>query len=177
VILTSTAILTLLLAVGLFFFIKASVKDRTERLRLTTNESETELLPRLEHYFTDRAYRLKTVNPDTNVVTFEGFVSPSWFLAIFLSLLAAAGSLCLSLVLATIFPHIGYLFLLPILVSPLAGWFYWQQAGRLEQISLSVEPASSNAANEMTAIEIVGHRDELAIFQSELKLSVHEGIK
>jgi hypothetical protein len=177
VILTSTAILTLLLAVGLFFFIKASVKDRTERLLLTSQESESELLPRLEKYFTDRAYRLKAVNPDTNVVTFEGLVSPSWFLAIFLSLLAGCGSLCLSLVLATIFPQIGYLFLLLILVSPLAGWFYWQQARRLERVLLSVEPSTSNASNQMTAIEIVGHRDELAIFRSELKLSVHEGIK
>lgn len=176
-ILTSTAILTFLLAIGLFFFIRASVKDRTERLILASQESESELLPKLERYFSDRSYRLKAVNPDTNTVTFEGLVSPSWFLAIFLSLLAVCGSLCLSLVLATLFPQVGNLFLLLILVAPLAGWFYWQQAERLEQVSFSLEPASNHNLGMMTAIEVIGHRDELAIFQSELKLSVHEEIK
>jgi hypothetical protein len=177
VILTSTAILTFLLAVGLFFFIRASVKDRTESLVLTSDESEEALLPKLEQYFTDRAYRLQGVDGDRNVVTFEGFVSPSWFLAVFLTVLAACGSLCLSLVLATIFPQVGNIFLLLIFISPLAGWFYWQKAGRLERVALSVEPLSSIDSEAKTAIEIVGHRDELAVFQSELKLSVRNEIK
>ncbi|MEQ8754914.1 MAG: cofactor assembly of complex C subunit B, partial [Coleofasciculus sp. G1-WW12-02] len=39
-ILSSTFLLTLLLAVGLFFFIRASVKDRTQKVQLIAQEPE-----------------------------------------------------------------------------------------------------------------------------------------
>jgi Flp pilus assembly protein TadB len=172
-ILTSTSILTLLLAVGLFFFIKASVKDRTESLELSVTESEMELLPKLEQYFRDRAYRIASVDAQTSIVTFEGLVAPSKFLAVFLTLLAAGGIACLALVLAIIWPQIGFLFLVLLTIAPLAGWFYWQRSERNEQVLLKLEPQTPT----MTRIELTGHRDELANFRSELKLFVREGIE
>ncbi|AFY96068.1 cofactor assembly of complex C subunit B [Chamaesiphon minutus] len=174
-VLTSTFILTLLLAVGLFFFIRASTKDRIEQMVLETNESEAALLPRLEAYFTDRAYRIAAVDRDTEIVTFEGVVRPSVFLTALLTALAAIGALSLSLVLSMLLPDFGKLFLLLLLFAPVAGWFYWQGSARTEQVRLKVEV--SEATPPLTSIKISGHRDELAVFQSALKLSVREDIE
>ncbi len=110
-VLTSTLILTLLLAVGLFFFIRASTKDRIEQMMLETNESEAVLLPRLQQYFSDRAYKPIAADPDTEIVTFEGLVRPSAFLAILLTALAAIGAMCVALVLSMLFPTHASLFL------------------------------------------------------------------
>ncbi|HSF73309.1 MAG TPA: cofactor assembly of complex C subunit B, partial [Microcoleus sp.] len=43
-VLPSTFVLTLLLAVGLFFFIKASVKDRIEQVKLASESAQESLL-------------------------------------------------------------------------------------------------------------------------------------
>jgi Cofactor assembly of complex C subunit B len=173
-VLTSTFILTLLLAVGLFFFIRASTKDRIEQMVLT-GESEADLLPRLQTYFSDRAYRIAAVDQDTDIITFEGLVSPSVFLAALLIGLAAIGAMCLALVLSMQFPEIGNVFLVLLVAAPLAGWFYWQGSARTEQVRLKVEVSAD--APSSTLIKISGHRDELAIFQSTLQLCVHDEIK
>jgi Cofactor assembly of complex C subunit B len=177
-VLTSTFILTLLLAVGLFFFIRASTKDRIEQMVLETSESETALLPRLEAYFIDRAYRIAAVDRETDIITFEGVVSPSILLTLLLSGLAAIGAICLALVLSMLLPDIGNLFLGFLLAAPLAGWFYWQGSSRTEQVRLRVTGATgAGDLPSATSIEISGHRDELAIFQSALQLCVREDIK
>jgi Cofactor assembly of complex C subunit B len=174
-VLTSTFILTLLLAVGLFFFIRASTKDRIEQMVLETSDVEEVLLPKLQSYFTDRAYRVTAVDRDTDIITFEGFVRPSIFLASLLTGLAAIGALCLALVLSMLFPAVGRLFLGLLLIAPLAGWFYWQGSSRTEQIRLKVESQDGEPAP--TTIRISGHRDELAVFQETLQLCVREEIK
>jgi hypothetical protein len=174
-VLTSTLILTVLLAIGLFFFIRASTKDRIEQMVLETGDTEEVLLPRLQQYFTDRAYTLKAVEPDTEIVTFEGFVRPSVFLAVLLTALAAIGAMCLALVLSMLFPDVGSLFGLLVVVAPVAGWFYWQGSARIEQIRLKVEPQPGEKLP--TAIRISGHRDELAVFQETLQLCVREEIE
>ena len=173
-VLTSTFILTLLLAVGLFFFIRASTKPRIEQMLLETSESEAVLLPRLQSYFTDRAYRIAAVDRDTDIITFEGVVSPSVFLAVLLTGLAAIGAMCLALVLSMQFPDIGNVFLVLLVAAPLAGWFYWQGSARIEQVRLKVEVPTESPAS--TLIKISGHRDELAIFKSELQLSDREEV-
>ncbi len=174
-VLTSTLILTLLIIVGLFFFIRASTKPRIEQMWLETNDSETDLLPKLQAYFTDRAYRIAGVDPDTDIVTFEGVVSPSVFLASLLTGLAAIGAVCLALVLSMLFPDVGQLFFGLIVVAPLAGLFYWNGSSRTEQVRLKVENQENQAF--ATLIKISGHRDELAVFQETLQLCVHEEIK
>jgi Cofactor assembly of complex C subunit B len=174
-VLTSTFVLTILLAIGLFFFIRASTKPRIEQMVMETSESEAALLPRLQAYFTERAYKIAAVDRDTDIVTFEGLVRPSVFLAVLLTGLAAIGAMCLALVLGMLLPDISNLFWLLILVAPLAGWFYWEGSSRTEQVRLKVEaPAEASAA---TIVKISGHRDELAVFQSTLQLSVREDIE
>jgi hypothetical protein len=175
-VLTSTFILTILLAIGLFFFIRASTKDRIERMVLEASDTEAVLLPRIDRYFTDRAYRIAAVDRETDIVTFEGLVRASSFLAIFLTGLAAGGAMCLALVLSMLFPQVGNWFLLLVLVAPLAGWFYWRGSERIERVKLKVT-ANENMPAAPTLVTISGHRDELAIFQSALQLCVHEEIK
>lgn len=168
-ILSSTFFLTLLLAVGLFFFIRASIKDRTEQVKLIVTEPEESLLARLQEYFDRRSYRIAALDRATGEVTFGGFVQPSWFLAIFLTVLAACAILCFSLVLSLLYPTFAKLFLGLILLSPAAGVFYWQGAGRNEQVLLKVEPLP-NQTDTQSLITVTAHRDELEQLQQTLKL-------
>lgn len=169
-ILSSTFLLTLLLAVGLFFFIRASVKDRTQKVQLIAQEPESSLLEELQNYFDQRSYRVAAVDPTTGQVTFQGFVRPSWFLAIFLTILAACGILCLSLVLCVLYPKLTPVFLGLILLAPVAGIFYWQGAGRNEQVFLKVEPIPNSPKSTQSLVTVIGHRDELTQLQKTLKL-------
>lgn len=169
-VLSSTFLLTLLLAVGLLFFIRASVKDRTQQVELIAQEPEESLLSRLQQYFDQRAYQVLAVDAATNQVTFQGFVRPSWFLAIFLTALAACGILCLSLVLSFLYPPLSGVFLGLVLLAPTAGVFYWKKAGRNEQVSLKVAAVSTQEAGKQTLITVTAHRDELRELQQALQL-------
>lgn len=178
-VLSSTAFLTVLMAIGLVFFIRASAKDRTEIAKLVTERSQDSLLEQLRDYFAQRSYRVTAIDAERNQVTFEGFVRPSYFLAAFLSVLAAVGILCLSLVLSLLFPAAGNVFLGLVLLAPLAGVFYWQRAGRSEQVSLRVDTlnASSSATDSFmphSLLTVQAHRDELAELQRALNLKLLE---
>ena len=172
-ILPSTLLLTLLLSVGLVFFIRASTKDRTEVAQLVSLKDEATLLPQLKDYFQSRSYRVAAVDPQQNQVTFEGFVRPSWFLAVFLTLLATAGTLSLSLVLSQLFPQLGNIPLGLILLSPLSGLFYWKKAGRLEKVSLKVKSTLGETPFK-SRITVVAHRDEVLTLQQLLQLKLDE---
>lgn len=161
-VLSSTFLLTLLLAVGLFFFIRASVKDRTEQVQLLCDQSEESVLTQLQQYFQARAYQMTAVDPQRHQLTFEGYVKPSWFLAVFLTALAAIGMLCLALVLMILFPSAGPIFLSLILLAPVAGIFYWQRAGRVEAVSIQVQPETDPTSNPHSLITLKAHRDEIA---------------
>ncbi|NMG18234.1 cofactor assembly of complex C subunit B [Brasilonema bromeliae] len=167
--LPSTLLLTFLLSVGLFFFIRASTKDRTQTTQLVCEQDEATLMPQLREYFQTRSYRVAAVDPKQNQVTFEGIVRPSWFLAVFLTLLAAVGLLCLSLVLSLLFPNLSTVFLGLVLVSPLSGVFYWKKAGKHELVSLKVEAAESDQ-HSPTQITLTAHRDEITELRRTLGL-------
>lgn len=169
-ILPSTLLLTLLMFIGLFFFIKASTKERTELVQLLSDEDEETLMPKLQEYFRSRFYRVAAIDRENNQVIFEGFVRPSWFLAVFLTLLAATGIVCLSLVISLLFPSLNQLFIGIVLLSPLAGVFYWKNAGRIEKVSLKVETTESEN-KKCSTITVVAHRDELAELQRALHLN------
>lgn len=173
-VLPSTLLLTLLMMVGLFFFVKASVKERIQQVKLVAQQSEESILSQLEQYFAQRAYRVTALDQDQ--VTFAGLVRPSLFLATFLTLIVAAGLLCLGLVLSILMPQIGTGFLGLVLLAPLAGLFYWQRAGREEKVRLKVEPLLSNhhTSGDHSLLTVTAHRDELAALQHTLKLRKQE---
>ncbi len=135
-ILTSTAILTFLLAVGLFFFIRASVKDRTESLVLTSDESEEISVAQIGAIFYRSRLSSFRLSMAIAMLSPLRFCQSELVFSHLLTVLAACGSLCLSLVLATPFPQVGNIFLLLFLIFPCSGWFYWQKAGRLERVAL-----------------------------------------
>lgn len=175
-ILSSTFLLTLLLAVGLVFFIRASVKDRIEEVKLLSEQAEETLLTELQQYFSGRSYRVAAVDRLQNQVTFEGYVQPSWFMAIFLSLLAAVGSICLALVVAMLWPGLASVVPLLLLFAPAAGVFYWQRAGRVEKVSIKVEAFNSEDTQRQNLITVKAHRDELAELKRVLPLSPCESL-
>ena len=166
--------LTFLSTIGLFFFIKASVKDRTQTVKLIAERDADSLLDQLKDYFRNRAYRLAALDAAENQLTFEGLVRPSWFMAIFLSFLAACGCLCLGLALSMVFPQSGELFLWLVVLSPLAGVFYWQKAERPERVSVQLESVVNDGQKTESAIAVTGHRDELAVLQRTLNLRIEQ---
>lgn len=173
-VLPSTFLLTLLLMVGLFFFIRASVKDRTEELQWLSSQSEEEVLQQVEAYLSNRAYRIVSLDKEQEQVTFEGVVRPSLLLAGFLSGLMLTATLCLSLVLSILFPTIGLGFTVLTAISPLAGWFYWQRAERPERVKLKVEPAPTSTSlatsiDSKTLLTVIAHRDEITAMRPTLK--------
>jgi UPF0716 family protein affecting phage T7 exclusion len=107
-------------------------------------------------------------------VTFQGVVRPSWFLAGFLTLLAAAGILCLALVLSMVLPGLTPGLLGAVLLAPLAGFFYWQKAKRPEQVSLQIESLHTEASRPQSRITVKAHRDELSELQRALDLKAGE---
>lgn len=169
-ILSSTFLLTLLLLVGLGFFVRASVKDRTELADFVTPMDDVALLEQLQQYFERRAYRVMAVEPEQGRVRLEGIVSASVFLAIFLSLLAATGLGCIALVLALTFPAVGWGFAPLVLLAPMAGVFYWRGAVRPETVSFQVLSMGDAQAEAVTRLQVSAHRDEIITLQSQLGL-------
>lgn len=159
----STFLLTLLLMIGLFFFIRGSIKDRTEIVTLSCEDSQDNILSYLRDYFQNRSYKVSSIDPETNKVSLEGFVSPSIFLAVFLSFLAGCGLFCFALVLSMLFGTETYLFIWLLIFCPLAGFFYWKGAGRIEKIVFRLD---NNNSSTDTLITIQAHRDELIQLQS-----------
>lgn len=166
-VLSSTFFLTLLLMVGLFFFIRAATKDRTETLQATVAQPPEALQKALQAYFEQRAYRPIGQDETTGQITLTGFVRPSLFLAGFLSFMAAIGGGCLALVLAILFPDYTYGFLVLLLAAPGAAAFYWRRAGREEQVVVSVGPSGTAETANMT---VTAHRDELIALKQALTL-------
>lgn len=176
-VLSSTVLLTALMVIGLFFFIRASTKDRIEVIRLVTQLPEEPLREKIQQYFTQRAYRIASVDAAQSLVTFEGLVRPSVFLAVFLTLIAASASFCAALVLAYLFPAGARFFPALVVVAPVAGIFYWNKSGRQEQVALKVEPLVAEGMPEQRLLTVTAHRDELAELRRAFEFKVFEPLE
>lgn len=130
-------------------------------------------MTQLQQYLQSRSYTLAGVDAEKNWVTFEGFVRPSLFLAIFLSMLAAVGILCLTLVCSLLFPNWTAAFSSLTLLAPVAGVFYWKKAGRKERVSLKLESAGDRVPPQ-SLLTVTAHRDELIQLQRSLSLKPAE---
>jgi len=161
--LSSALIPTLLMAIGLAFFIRSSVKERTEELELTCVRSAAQINRLATDHLTARTYRIAKTEDGTTL--FEGQVRPSLFLAIFLSVLAAIGFACVGLIVGTAIPSLGDTTIGIITLSPLAGAFYWKKASKSERVVIAVQ-ATGDTTSALTAI---GHRDELNVLRQTLR--------
>lgn len=164
------------MVIGLVFFIRASTKDRIEVAQFGSTQPAEPLQKAVIDYFQRRAYRqiespvedIDTTEPvaslkDDAAITVAGLVRPSWFLAIFLSALAAVGFACLALIMITLFPSWGQVMFGLVAASPLAGIFYWRKSSRPEKVVFKVE--SEKTENFVSKLTVKGHRDELAKFK------------
>jgi hypothetical protein len=170
-VLSSTFLLTLLLLVGLFFFIRASVKDRTQVVKFVSDLTTESLAEQLQLYFVNRAYQVIEVNTRGQAIAFEGIVRPSVFLAVFVTFIAGIGLSCLSLVLSTLYSGLpGAIYYLMLFFAPLAGVFYWRRAERPEKVVLKYEfaPDAADHPSEQSIFTIQAHRDELLELQRTL---------
>ena len=186
------------MVIGLVFFIRASTKDRIEVMQFSSRQDADALRQAVIKYFYSRAYKPLSEEDQSeedgaesdnnqaasdgptilNGMTFVGMVSPSIFLAVFLSGLAAAGFACLGLVSVMLFPAWGAAVWALVVVSPLAGVFYWRKSSRPEKIVLRVDSfdgasAGDGASADQSAQETVGSEDRVSSILSKLIVKGH----
>ncbi len=164
----STLLLTILLFYGLISFLRGSIRDRITDALFTIDKSAVDkltddhLLKQVRDHFQQRAYRVVEIDPERDVANLLGQVKPSLFLAIFLTVLAAIGLICLGLVLGILIPDLENLWLWLAIFSPLAGIFYWRGTPRERKVSLQLLPESR--------LKVRAHKDEIEELQRALKL-------
>ncbi len=157
-ILPSTLFLTLLLGIGLFFFLRASTKNRTETLTIPASEPPEVLLNKIQAHLTARSYLVTAVDAPGQAITFAGLVGASWGLAAFLTALAVLGLGSLGLVLGMLWSPLEGWGLGLVIFAPLATRFYWAGAQRQESVLVQLE---SPPELGQSRIKITAHRDEL----------------
>lgn len=152
----STLIMTGLLGIGLFFFIRAGSKDRTEYRRYhVTGIPMDSLGSQLQRYTQTHGFTLSHQDEQGRAL-FVGTAQPSAFLAVFLSVLALMGISCGVIVIRTLFPSLGGIPWLLLAAAPWAGTIYRQRMQRQESLSLWLAETDQGSR-----LEVQGQRDEL----------------
>jgi len=163
--LASTLLLTLLLAVGLVFFLRAASKDRTTVVEVRSSRPPLEVLPGITDWLQQRGWVAEASEPDQRLLRFRGQVQASGALAVLLSALGAVGAGCLGLVLRQLLPLLGWWPLLLIALGPLAGLLYRRRAARAETVELRL---ISHDQATGSALRLRAHRDELIALEQEM---------
>ena len=168
--LNSTLFLTILLTIGLFFFLKASSKDRTTIIDISSSKKPLEVLNEVCNWLKMRGWQQIKVNSDKKTLTFKGQVISSKSLAIFLSILGGLGSCALGLVLVQMYPILNWWpILLGLIGGPLSGFVYFKNSQREEIFELKL--INENEL-KFTQLRLRAHRDELIAFENELKVKL-----
>lgn len=161
----STLLLTLLLTVGLVFFLRAASKDRTTVVEVHSPRPPLEVLEGLSQWLQQRGWQAEAGDPQRRLLRFSGEVGASGSLALLLSLLGGVGAGCLGLVLRQLLPFLGWWPLLLGLLGPLAGVIYQRRAQRREQVELRLISPDEAAGS---SLRLRAHRDELIALELEL---------
>tara|TARA_Y100000589_G_C27181559_1_gene641011 strand:- start:234 stop:791 length:558 start_codon:yes stop_codon:yes gene_type:complete len=165
--LRSTLFLTILLIIGLFFFLKASSKDRTVIIEISSYKKPLEVLSQVCNWLKLRGWKQTGGDSEKKILTFKGQVVSSKLLAAFLALLGGLGSCCLGLVITQIFPILSWWpILLGLIGGPLTAIIYSERSQREEIFEFRL---LSEGDIEPTQLRLKAHRDELIAFESELK--------
>ena len=167
---SSVLLLTLLLAIGLVFFLRAASKDRTTVVDVHSSLPPLEVLNGVSSWLNDRGWKSDGGDAERKVLRFQGAVASSPTLAILLSTLGGLGSACLGLVIRQIYPALGWWPLILALVGgPAAGFIYRLRAARMESLELRL---ISSAESDESILRIRAHRDELIAMELELAKSL-----
>ena len=161
----STLLLTVLLAIGLVFFLRAASKDRTTVVDVISPQPPLTVLDGLSSWLEQRGWKRDGGDAERQVLRFQGQVASSAALALLLTLLAAIGAGCFGLVLRQLLPQLTWWPLLLVGLGPLAGWVYRRRAARTEALELQLLPAPIDGGS---AIRLRAHRDELIAIELEL---------
>ncbi|MFN5117538.1 MAG: cofactor assembly of complex C subunit B [Cyanobacteriota bacterium] len=161
----STLLLTLLLAIGLVFFLRAASKDRTTVVEVHSPRPPVEVLEGLSTWLTARGWQTEAGDPDRCLLRFRGQVEASAPLALLLSVLGGVGAACLGLVLRQLLPPLGWWPLLLALLGPAAGLVYRRRAARPESLELRLIEAEGRPGS---TLRLRAHRDELIAIETEL---------
>ena len=165
--LNSTLLLTILLFIGLFFFLRASSKDRTTTVEVTSSKKPVEVLNLICNWLTLRGWKQIGGDTDKQILSFKGQVISSKFLAIFLSILGGLGSCSLGLVIVQLYPNLNWWpLLLGIIGGPLSGIIYFKKSSREETFEFRLV---DNEKYKKTNLRLRAHRDELIALETELK--------
>ena len=163
----STLLLTILLAIGLIFFLKASSKDRTTIIDVSSSKKPIEVLNEVCNWLKSRGWQQINVNSEKKILTFKGQVVSSKSLAIFLSILGFLGSCSLGLVLVQIYPVLNWWpILLGLVGGPIAGFAYFKNSQREEIFEFKL---INENERKFTKLRLSAHRDELIAFENDLK--------
>tara|TARA_Y100001970_G_scaffold294194_1_gene448283 strand:+ start:6313 stop:6870 length:558 start_codon:yes stop_codon:yes gene_type:complete len=164
--LPSILLLTILLSIGLFFFLKASSKDRTTVVEIYSELNSVYIMDQICIWLKKRGWNNDDVNVDEKVIKFKGFVASSLSFAAFLSLLGSIGSACIALVIIQIFPELTWWpMLITLIGGPLTGYFYTKSARRIEELELKLIESSNQSGSKF---KIRAHRDELIALDNDL---------
>ena len=163
---SSTLFLTILLAIGLVFFLRAASKDRTTVVDIQSPLRPLEVMKGISFWLEKRGWKKNGGNLEEKLLIFSGNVASSTFLTIFLSCLGGVGSACLGLVLIQVYPALSWWpLLLAAIGAPLTGLIYRKKSKREE--FLEIKLLSSDVSNKCI-LRIKAHRDELIAIQFEL---------
>tara|TARA_B100000700_G_C15006875_1_gene838977 strand:- start:1181 stop:1738 length:558 start_codon:yes stop_codon:yes gene_type:complete len=167
---SSTLFLTILLAIGLVFFLRAASKDRTTVVDIQSPLPPLEVLKGISFWLEARGWKKNGGNIDEKLLIFNGNVASSPFLAIFLSCLGGLGSASLGLVLIQLYPSFSWWpLLLTLIGAPSAGFIYRKKSQREESLELKLV---SSDVSKICILRIRAHRDELIAIQLELSESL-----
>ena len=165
--LNSTLLLTILLAIGLFFFLRASSKDRTTVVEISSSQQPVKVLNALYEWLNLRGWRQTGGDFDQRILEFEGQVVSSKFLAIYLGILGAFGSCSLGLVIIQIYPVLSWWpILLGLIGGPFSGIVYFKKSAREEKFELRL--INKDGEDKITFMRLRAHRDELISLENEL---------
>ena len=164
--LNSTLLLTILLAIGLFFFLKASSKDRTTIVEISSSQKPVIVLNGLCEWLNLRGWKQTGGDFEQRILIFKGQVVSSKFLAIFLGFLGGCGSCALGLVIIQLYPELSWWpILLGLIGGPLSGVIYLKKSAREEKFELKLINENDN---DSTFMRLRAHRDELISLEKDL---------
>ena len=164
--LQSTFLLTILLFIGLFFFLRASSKDRTTTVEISTEQDQIDTLNIICSWLRLRGWNQVGGSIDKKTLTFKGQVISSNLLAIFLSVLGGLGSCALGLVIRQIYPNLNWWpILLGLIGGPISGIIYSKKSKREETFEFRL----MDTLDKSTKLRLRAHRDELISLEQELQ--------
>jgi len=166
IVLPSTLVLTLLLATGLVFFLRASSKDRTTAMVISSYRPPLQLLGHLDSWLAARGWQVVHTHPEQRHLVYEGRVAASIPLAVLLALLGCCGGAALGLAISQILPGSQPWPLALGLVGLAAAPVYLRRAQRREQLAIRLL-----TPDQVVPCRLVMrvHRDELLAVEAELE--------